>query len=227
MRRARAPPSSGGATRTPSAGGRTDDADGTRTRSPATGAPSSGGAPPVVTPGRGKSSKRVLISSASVRRGSDAAGVDATATPPRSRSSADPLSHGFDMFTCHREVSGSARLSPERVCRWWGLASVSWETGAATSRSRWTPTARNVPTASTPSTRLARADAAEVVADVVPEFAAAALAVVRDGLAVLVGVRHAALSAGELRALSREITALQGQPRLGRVPDLGGDGCPG
>ena len=44
----------------------------------------------------------------------------------------------------------------------------------------------------------------------VPEFAAAALAVVRDGLAVLVGVRHAALSAGELRALSREITALQG-----------------
>ncbi len=56
----------------------------------------------------------------------------------------------------------------------------------------------------------AAADAAEVVADVVPEFAAAALAVVRDGLAVLVGVRHAALSAGELRALSREITALQG-----------------
>ena len=44
----------------------------------------------------------------------------------------------------------------------------------------------------------------------VPECAAAALAVVRDGLAVLVGVRHAALSAGELRALSREITALQG-----------------
>ena len=49
-----------------------------------------------------------------------------------------------------------------------------------------------------------------MAADVVPEFAAAALAVVRDGLAVLVGVRHAALSAGELRALSREITALQG-----------------
>ena len=46
--------------------------------------------------------------------------------------------------------------------------------------------------------------------DAVPEFAAAALALVRDGVAVLWGVRHAALSAGELRALSREITALGG-----------------
>ena len=51
---------------------------------------------------------------------------------------------------------------------------------------------------------------ADVAADVVPEFAAAALALVQRGLAVLLGVRHAALSAGELRALSREITAQQG-----------------
>ena len=57
----------------------------------------------------------------------------------------------------------------------------------------------------------AGADASpDVVADVVPEFAAAALALVQRGLAVLLGVRHAALSGGELRALSREITALQG-----------------
>src|SRR5690348_9069998 len=52
--------------------------------------------------------------------------------------------------------------------------------------------------------------APDPAADVVPEVAAAALALVRDGVAVLLDVRHATLSAGELRALSREITALQG-----------------
>ena len=69
----------------------------------------------------------------------------------------------------------------------------------------------------------------DVVADVVPEFAAAALALVQRGLAVLLGVRHGRrCPEAELRALSREIDgALQGTPGLGRVRDPGRDGRPG
>src|SRR5689334_17501962 len=46
--------------------------------------------------------------------------------------------------------------------------------------------------------------------DVLSEFAAEALALVDKGLALLLEVRPAALSAGELRALARAITARQG-----------------
>src|SRR4051794_36900834 len=46
--------------------------------------------------------------------------------------------------------------------------------------------------------------------DVVPEYVAAALALIDQGVAVLLELRHAALTAGELRAVTRELSVRQG-----------------
>src|SRR5690348_7452454 len=53
-------------------------------------------------------------------------------------------------------------------------------------------------------------DERDEAVDALPRFLVDAVARLDEGLAVLLEVRHAALSAGELRALSRVITARQG-----------------